>query len=323
MFNVDPFLRLAARLESEFMSEELLAMAYCDNEWFDRDNIESSLRALRDEMLCKERLMEFVGGYTFNEECRDRCVALVLAGNIPFVGFADVLYSVLCGVKTYVKYSSKDNHTMRWLVGLLKECGDSLFIEEYSGQSVDMVIATGSNNSNRYFEYNFSGKPSIMRGSRGSMAIISGNESDSELLDLWNDLFLRYGQGCRNMSLLYIACEFDVTRLLDIWRYKRVENRHFMNCYSQQKALMTMQKESFYDLGYATLVEKKSLHTPVSQINFARYDSIKDVEEFITENESALQCVLRGDEFGKAQYPQLNDYADNIDVMNFLLNNNI
>lgn len=318
MFNIDPLVELGKRLESESIPSDVLDSALRDNEWFDRDNIESSLRALQDKMLKKECLLEFVQSYSY-KECHNKSVALIMAGNIPFVGFADLLYCVICGVKSYIKYSSKDYHTMRWLVGLLKECSPELFIEQYDSQKVDMVIATGSNNSNRYFEYHFSEIPSIMRGSRESMAVISANVSERELKALWNDVFLRYGQGCRNVSMLYIEKGFDIESLVDLWRDCRVESDHFLNCYRQQKALMVMRKEMFYDLGYSTLVERKSLIAPVSQLNFAFYDNKDELEQFIADNRDNLQCVLTECDFGKAQFPTLSDYADNIDVMNFLL----
>ncbi|MEG1635851.1 MAG: acyl-CoA reductase, partial [Rikenellaceae bacterium] len=276
------------------------------------------LKAIRSEMLSEQQLVEFVKRYHY-KNCSDKSVALIMAGNIPFVGFADVLYSILCGVKIYVKYSSKDSYTMRWLINLLNTCTSSIKIEEYVGQKVDMIIATGSNNSNRYFEYNFSGKPSIMRGSRTSMAVVSGKESEQELLALWNDVFLRYGQGCRNVSLIFVPREYSISILTDAWKQKMIENKHYINAYHQQKALMTMRSEEFYDLGYSALVEQKSLHVPLSLINIARYDSMSETDEFIAENIYNIQCVMKAENFGKAQFPSLYDYADNIDVMKFLL----
>ncbi len=322
MSNFEFLLVLADKLKNTEIPQELFNDAYGANEWFDKENIKSSLEAIVDGMLQREVLDKFAGMYTFSDQSNTK-VALILAGNIPFVGCADVIYCALCSVETYIKYASKDSVTMRWLVKMLSSCNPQWGVYEYNGERVDKVIATGSDNSNRYFQYNFENIPSIMRGSRSSMAIISGDESNEELLALWSDIFLRYGQGCRNVSMIFVPHGYNREILWRAWRDMNVDNTHFKNNYRQQKALLTMQKEPFYDGGYFTAIDKKSLQANTSQINIATYSDISEVANFIEENKNLLQCVVsknkRDIPFGKAQAPELWDYADNKDVINFLL----
>ncbi len=338
MFNIDFLLLLADKIKNSDISQELLRDAYNANEWFDRENVESSLAAIVDGMLTREHLEKFVERYDFKDiskgvtaisgtsDISDLCntkVALVLAGNIPFVGCADVIYCALCSVDTYIKYASKDSVTMRWFVKLMSECNPLWQVHEYSGERVDKVIATGSNNSNRYFEYNFGNIPSIMRGSRSSIAVITGEESEEDLLNLWDDIFLHYGQGCRNVSMLFVPQGFDRGKLWSAWAGKRVESVHFINIYKQQRALLLMQKDNFYDGGYFTAIDRHSLQAATSQINISEYTSLSSVGSFIEANNNLLQCVVGLDDrcvpFGRAQYPAMWDYADNIDVVDFLL----
>lgn len=321
MFNTDLLHNLYDTLKNSTTPESLFKAAYSRNEWFDRTNIEESLAAIIDELLLPENVAEFVSKYNYTD-CTKRSVTIVMAGNIPFVGCADLLYALLCDYgRIYIKLSSKDYVTMSYLIEKIEECqGYRDNIKIYNGESCDKLIATGSDNSGRYFRHTFKAQQALIRANRSSVAVVKDGASDSEIDALWDDIFLRYGLGCRNITKIFVPRSFDISRFNSVWRERKIDSKHYDNIYRQQRALLTLMSCEFIDLGYALLVENDSLFSQLSVVNYCFYDNLSEVYDYLKQNENQLQCQLFSDQnFGKAQFPSLFDYADGVDVMKFLL----
>ncbi|MFI3321349.1 MAG: hypothetical protein R3Y50_02350 [Rikenellaceae bacterium] len=314
---------IAKELKTSSISSEIFEKCYERNEWFDKENILDSLSAIVDGMFSEVELERFAAAYSDygSEKNIGKSVAIIMAGNIPFVGVADLVYAIFSGFSNiYLKFASKDYFTMEWFVACVKKCCEGVVnIEQFDEQHIDKVIATGSDNSSRYFSHRYAEVDSLIRQNRSSVALISGSESENELQNLWSDIFLRYGQGCRNITQIFIPADYNIEKLVALWRKKVVENRHFLNVYLSHRAVMMMQKREFLDLGYAILVENSSLFAPLSQINYSRYSRVEEFEDFVMQNRERLQVVLKNpSEFGKAQFPSLFDFADGVDVIKFL-----
>ncbi|MFI3314764.1 MAG: hypothetical protein R3Y04_03770 [Rikenellaceae bacterium] len=322
MFNTQLIRELHSKISTTSLSDELLNSAYNQNEWFDKDNIASSLSALCDSLLQPKQVESFTEQYDYRD-CSEKSVIIIMAGNIPFVGAADLIYALLCNYKkVYIKLSSKDKVTMEWFVECVKSCSSyhEGQIEPYTSQKADKVIATGSDNSGRYFKNNFSDTSSLIRANRSSVAIIKEGDSDEAISRLWSDVFLRYGLGCRNITQLLIDKNCDINHIANLWRELKIENTHYHNAYRQHRAVLTMSNRPFTDLGYALLVENQSLHAPLSQVNYTFYATKDEAENYINTHSGQLQCTLSDSkDFGKAQFPKLEDFADGVDVIEFLL----
>ena len=312
------FSELGARLRS--IPQSVISAAEEQNEWFCQ--IDVAIDALCRQMLDRDKLILWLDNYP-NANHTPKRVGIIMAGNIPAVGFADLLYTIAAGDIPVVKYSSKDHVLMEYIVDSLLEIEPKLTIEQMGADSViDALIATGSDSAALHFRTMYGDIPTLIRGSRHSIAVLTGGESREDIEALQRDIFTYSGLGCRNVSLLFAPKGFDFTLSVPTMP------EGYNNNYRHTRALMTMQGKSFTDIGGAITVEGDALFPRhISCINIYRYDSISEVERWIEHNNSRLQCVVsniehlpRSVKFGMAQYPRLNDYADDVDVMKFLLN---
>lgn len=269
--------------------------------------------------------------YKFSDKNTPKKIGVVLAGNIPLVGFHDFLCVLISGNIFVGKLSSKDDTLLKALTDILiiyePEFKDYIYFEEQTFKYIDAVIATGSNNSSRYFEYYFSKYPHIIRKNRNSIAILTGNETPEQLLALSDDLFLYFGLGCRNVSKLYIPINYDIKNIFPYFeKYSFIKNHNkYINNHDYYKAIFLMNKINFLDNDFAILKQDNSISSPISVIHYEYYI---DIEQVINETKiiaNSLQCIVSNCElitnrkdFGKTQSPGLLDFADNVDTLQFL-----
>lgn len=313
---VEIFSELGEALKA--IPESIIAQAQAENEWFCQ--IGTAIEAIRCQMLDSTKIEQWLTGYTIGEHEPKR-VAIVMAGNIPAVGFADLMYTIASGNIPVVKYSTKDRVLMEYIVAQLQAIEPQLAIEQYDGGRVDAAIATGSDSATLHFKAMFGDIPTLIRGSRHSVAVLTGDESSEQLEALSRDIFTYSGLGCRNVSLVFAPEGYDFTLTVPDMP------AGYRNNYRHARALMTLQGTAFKDHSGALTVEGPAAFSRhISCINIARYSSLMEVEQWLAENDHRLQCVVsaqnlhpRTVDFGMAQYPRLNDYADDVDVMKFLL----
>ncbi|REC44089.1 acyl-CoA reductase [Chryseobacterium pennipullorum] len=306
--------------------ELLLKKSEIENPWFTVDNQKFALQQWAD-LLTEEHIKSWLANYSVSKISKR--VGLILAGNIPLVGFHDVISVVLSNHIPVIKLSSKDRYLIPFLLKKWNELSDGQvafeFVEKL--QNFDAVIATGSNNTARYLEYYFKNHLSIIRKNRTSVAVLKGNETDAELQLLANDIFQYFGLGCRNVTRIFIPKDFVIDRLFENFlNFQDIIHHHkYANNYDYNRAVYLLNQEKFWDNNFVMLKEDDKLFSPLSVINFSRYEALDDVKAFIAENEENIQCVVGKKElgldtisFGEAQNPGLDTYADNVDTMKFL-----
>jgi hypothetical protein len=296
------------------------------NGWFTPEFIELSTRQVARSFLQKEILEKWTASYQLPAENPDpKTVGIVMAGNIPLVGFHDLLCVFISGHKAMVKTSSKDHILLPHLVGKMTEWDAAVanaivFAERLSG--CDAYIATGSNNSAGYFDYYFKKYPHIIRRNRTSVAVLTGKESTAELEQLADDVYAYFGLGCRNVTKLYVPEEYDFIPLLNVFKkYNYLSDHHkYKNNYDYNLALHLLNKKYYMSNESILLVEEASPFSPISQLNYEYYKGKNELASSLQGNES-LQCIVGQDytPFGSAQYPAINDYADGVDTMKFLV----
>jgi hypothetical protein len=249
-----------------------------------------------------------------------------MAGNIPLVGFHDFLCVLLSGNRILCKLSSEDKLLLpalaKMLIQLDSDFEGYISFSEGNISNFDAVIATGSTNSLDHFIQYFSKCPHLFRGSRTSLAVITGNESDEELVELGKDLFHYYGRGCRNVSHLLLPENYSLNRIFEaIVSYGEVvNNKKYGNNYDYYKSIHLMNLEKFLDNNFVLVKESQELFSPLAMIYYSFYSNENEVKDFITKHEGSIQCIVGSNftPFGKSQEPALTDYADNIDTMAWL-----
>lgn len=310
--------------DTEF--ELLLKRSEIENPWFTIDNQKFALNEWAN-LLTQENINNWIRNY-FVSKISKR-VGLILAGNIPLVGFHDVISVVLSGHIPLIKLSSKDKLMVPFLLKKWNEFSGGAvqfeFVERL--ENFDAVIATGSNNTARYLEYYFKNHLSIIRKNRTSAAVLKGDETPEELQLLAEDIFRYFGLGCRNVTRVFIPEDFVIDRLFESFvGFQDIINHHkYANNYDYNRAVYLLNQDKFWDNNFVMMKEDEKLFSPLSVINFSRYSSLKEVENFIAENEENIQCIVAKEElgldsipFGEAQHPSLDTYADNVDTMKFL-----
>ena len=310
-------------------NEELSACiqrTYVENNWLIEDNYWQAIREWKTKLI-PDNLLAFARDYTWSTSPKK--VGIIMAGNIPMVGFHDLLCVLLSGHRANIKPSSDDKYVMLYIAKTLASLGleEKITVVERLDK-IDAVIATGSNNSFRYFEHYFKHIPNLLRKNRKSLAILDGTETDEQLKDLADDVFQYFGLGCRNVSLLFLPKLLDITRVLDnFMQYADLSNHNkFANNYTYHKALLLMNTEQHLDTGFLLPKERLELNAPLACINYTFYESDTEIQSFIQENESEIQCVVGNYSkldtipFGKSQRPDLQDYADNVNTLDFLQN---
>ena len=305
--------------------EAIKERAYRENPWFIPEFIEHAVQSIAFNFLNPTFLQEWAVAYDIpSEQPSPKTVGLVMAGNIPLVGFHDFLCVFISGHSVTIKTSSKDEVLIKHLVKKLYEWEITIqnsvsFAERLNG--CDAYIATGSNNSSRYFEYYFGKYAHIIRRNRTSIAILDGNETKDELDALSDDIQLYFGLGCRNVTKLYVPENYDFLNLLNALRkYDHFFEFHkYKNNYDYHLALLIMSNKFYMNNGSVILAENTSLFSPVSQINYEFYKD-KSMVTAVLENNADVQCIIGHGytNFGKAQQPSLFDYADGVDTMKFL-----
>lgn len=309
----------------DYVSRRVIDRAVQANKWFTAQSVAGAVEAIRLNMLQRDMLSAWFSNYDM-ENIKKRKIAVVMAGNIPCVGFFDLLCVYVCGHACFYKPSSKDTVLIEYIVSLLKEIDPEAEIERYAkGIEVDKAITMGSDNTNRYFRRRFEGIPVIYRGSRSSVAVLTGNETDEELGLLANDIFAYSGLGCRNVSMLWLPRGTDLVRLAQRLKLNDKLNQHYINNYRQTKALAAMSGNDCADGGYFLLIPADDFPSAVSAVSCRLYDDSEEVELWIANNEEKIQCVVdrdgqyvRGTVFGHSQSPTLADYPDGVDVISFL-----
>jgi len=306
--------------------ELLLKRSEIENPWFTIDNQKFALQQWAD-LLTEENIKNWLGNYSISKISKR--VGLILAGNIPLVGFHDVMSVVLSNHIPVIKLSSKDKYMVPFLLKKWNEFSDGNVVFEFVEklENFDAVIATGSNNTARYLEYYFKNHLSIIRKNRTSVAVLKGDETDAELQLLAKDIFQYFGLGCRNVTRIFIPQDFVIDRLFEnfLGFQDIINHNKYANNYDYNRAVYLLNQDKFWDNNFVMLKEDDKLFSPLSVINFSRYESLDDVKTFIAENEENIQCVVSKEElilnaipFGEAQNPGLDTYADNVDTMKFL-----
>ena len=300
------------------------------NSFFSKKNILKSLFSW-SSVLTKKSIDNFLSNYLIKIKKREKKIAIVMAGNIPLVGFHDFFCVILSGNFAVIKLSSKDSHLFKFILNfLVKENPDfsSKFdIVENKLQKFDAVIATGNNISANQFELYFKKYPKIVRRNRHSIAILNGNETKKEIELLANDIFYYYGLGCRNISKIFIPNNYNLDVLFKsfvLWN-EVINKNSYANNYNYYRAIYLLNKEIFFDNGFVLLKESEKIGSPVGTIYFEYYKSENQIKEMIKKNNQKIQCIVSNNnyrktiKFGETQMPNLNDFADDIDTFNFLL----
>ena len=311
--------------------EDSFYRAMDNNAWFTAESIYRSLYVLGVSMN-REDLEKWAGMYDL-KPVKGKTVAVIMAGNIPAVGFHDFLSVLMSGNKVVAKLSSDDSYIIPAIAELLvaRESEFSELIEFTDGtiKNFDSVIATGSNNTSRYFKHYFGKYPHIIRKNRNALGVITGLEDEESIQSMGEDIFMYYGLGCRNISKLFVPLGYDFKnfyRALEGFS-TFAEHHKYMNNYDYNKSIYLVNGDTHYDNGFLLLKESASMASPVSVLHYEQYEKIEEVNSFIADASENIQCVVSADPAvntaippGTAQYPKLWDYADGVDTMDFLIN---
>ncbi len=307
----------------------LVDIAYQYNGWFTPENINRALIGI-SVMLKKEDLTEFTK--QISEPKQAKTVAVIMAGNIPAVGFHDMMCVLLSGHNILIKASSDDTALITFLAGMLiyfePEFASRINFSDGKLTNFDAVIATGSNNTAKHFEYYFNKYPNIIRKNRSSIAILTGKETAEELKELGKDVFYYFGLGCRNVSKLYVPEGYKFDLLFEsVYDYKYVlDNKKYNNNYEYNRAIYLLDLLPFLDNNFLMITENKSLHAPTSVLFYETYTNESPLVENISQLKENLQCVVSNFEisglntlpFGKTQEPSIFDFADDVNTLDFL-----
>ncbi|CAA9265612.1 MAG: hypothetical protein AVDCRST_MAG95-2509 [uncultured Adhaeribacter sp.] len=324
------FVQLGHQLQSltQEQVQELALNARRQNAWFDEANVSHALHGVV-ALLHEAKLRSWLAPYDLTA-VKPQKIGVVMAGNIPLVGFHDLLAVLLSGHYLYAKLSADDTFLPQWLAQQLITIEPAL--AEYIHfvpllKNVDAVIATGSDNTARYFEYYFAKKPHIIRRNRSSLAVLTGFESKEELTKLGADIFQYYGLGCRNVSKLFVPEGYILDFLFEALEpFSWVLNHHkYANNYDYNKSILLVNQTPHYDNGFVLLSENKQLVSPISVVHTETYASQEDLKDKLAALQDKIQCTvsalgwLAGSvPFGEAQSPQVEQYADNVDTLAFL-----
>jgi hypothetical protein len=305
--------------------QQVKTKASFHNGWFTVDFIDLAVKNICKQFLQKEKLEQWASHYHLDDNIGGKNIGTVMAGNIPLVGFHDFLCVFISGHKQTIKLSSKDDILLKHLVEKITVWEPAItnyisFAEMLKG--CDAYIATGSNNSARYFNQYFSKYPNIIRRNRTAVAILSGTETATELELLSDDVHQYFGLGCRNITKLFVPVGYDFVPLLGAFdKYKYFADHHkFKNNYDYQLSIALLNNIFYMTNGSALLLENDAIFSAISQLNYSFYTDENKVLELLKDNED-IQCICGhlGIPFGQAQCPTLMDYADGVDTMQFLL----
>lgn len=304
--------------------EEIIELSRHHNGWFTKDSVKKSLLSLGSQ-LSEGNLTKWLGHYSLTGNDSKK-VGIIMAGNIPLVGFHDFLCVILSGNHAVIKLSSDDKILLPALVNFLvkfnPELQSQITFEDERLDYIEAIIATGSNNSSRYFEYYFGKYPNIIRKNRNSIAILDGSETKEELYLLGNDIFDYYGLGCRNVTKIYIPVGYELdTFFKGILEHSDVINRNkYANNYDYNKAVWLLNGEDLLDNGFIILKEEKLIPSATASLNYEYYSDREILDGQLDSQKEEIQCIVSKKDitFGQAQQPEIWDYADGIDTLKFL-----
>ena len=310
--------------------------AYIENKWFTPENTRMAIRAIAHQMLQRQLLEDWVAQYSIKDQQHpEHTVGIVMAGNLPLVGFHDWLCVFVSGQRAKIKLSEKDKVLLPFLVHLMGEWAHesreyTIFCTEHEPlRGFDAVIATGSNNTARYFEQYFAKYPHIIRHNRNSVGVLNGQESPADFLALGNDIFMYFGLGCRNVSKIYVPRGYDFSPMLEVLHdhFKDLANHDkYRNNFDYNTTLWLMNSRHYLNNGCVILLEDLSLASRIATVHYEYYDSTADLAQQLSQKTTEIQCVvgtiplpgIAVMPFGQSQTPGLSDYPDGVDIMDFL-----
>ncbi len=314
--------------------QELIKKVHIYNPWFVEANIRNAIGALA-ENLNEKNLVEWLSLYIreISENKKVKNVAVIMAGNIPLVGFHDMMCVLISGNKFTGKLSSDDKYLLPYLTKILiaiePEFAQYIVFTDGQLKDMDAVIATGSNNSARYFDFYFGKYPHIIRRNRNAVAVLTGNETPEELKLLANDVFLYFGMGCRNVSKVFVPAGYNFDNFYQsVFHFSDViNNNKYANNYEYNRTVYLMANHpSLLDNNFLLLKEDSGYSSPIGVLFYEHYDDLSELNKRLENEKEFIQCIVSKSDlikdsipFGKAQCPALTDYADGIDTMKFLI----
>ena len=305
--------------------DEPIIKAYHHNGWFDEQQVIFALTEVV-QWLEYSKLEKWVSSHDFDSIKDPKKVGVIMAGNIPLVGFHDYLSVVISGHKLLAKLSTKDEVLLRFLHSELVKINQGIESQvDFSTErfnNIDAVIATGSNNSSRYFDYYFSKVPHIIRKNRTSIAVLSGNETEKQLQQLGDDIFRYYGLGCRNVTKVFFPKGFDISWFYGgiVSHFDVINNHKYQNNYDYHKSIFLLNQDKVWDNNFLILKNDSGLSSPVGTLFYEEYEDVDSLKEHLSSVEDQIQCKVGYGfyDLGQSQKPDLTDYSDNIDVLKFL-----
>lgn len=338
---IETFVELGKRLSQESKPNldsylnNTIESAHNHNAWFTPENIRHAIDSIVKFWLQDNILRSWVSKYpeTYFNPKSTKTIGVIMAGNIPFVGFHDMLCVLITGNRFLGKFSSKDGDLMKCISKMICEINPEfnayINITEENIHGFDAIIATGSNNSSKYFEYYFKSYPSIIRKHRNSIAILTGNETNEDLQRLGDDILTYFGLGCRNVSKIFIPMDFNFERFFDAiksWQ-KLAMNNKYANNYDYHKAIFQMNRVDYLDNGFLTVRSEESIGSPVSVLHYQTYKNLDEIKSHLISHQDEIQCIVAKERFvensitfGSSQQPAIDDYADGIDTIKFINN---
>jgi len=305
-----------------------IKIAQENNSWFTKENILFALNSW-SKSLTESNLNNFTKEEDLNN-ITPKNVAIIMAGNVPLVGFHDFLSVLISGHAVVVKQSSDDKHLLPFLAKYLEYIEEGfkgkITFTEKKLTDFDAVIATGSDNTARYFEYYFKNKPNIIRKSRNSVAVITGKETEDDFIKLSDDVFQYFGLGCRSVSKLYVPKNYNFDTFFTGMYAKKeiINNAKYANNYDYNKAVYLMSLFDLLENGFLMIKEDESYASPIATLFYEYYDNEIDLKIKLHQDKEKIQCIVAKDfieneiDFGQTQHPQLTDYADGVNTLTFL-----
>ena len=329
--NINNLVRLGELLSKTEQFNDIFEKAEQQNSWFTRANVIFAFKSWSDA-LSENNVKQWLSQYQLPQTTSPKKILIIMAGNLPLVGFHDLLCVLVAGHKAIVKLSSDDRVLLPYLIKQIRafapEWAEAVAFTDDKVTEYDAVIATGSDNTARYFEYYFDKKPHIIRKNRHSVAVLTGEETPEELQDLGKDIFLYYGLGCRSVSKLFVPQGYDFDLLFQaIYPYKDIiEEQKYANNYDYNKAVYLMSLYRLLENGFLLLKEDEHYGSPIATLFYEYYTNKEALKKKLATDREKIQCVVGHNfidgeiPFGQTQTPKLWDYADGVNTLTFLLN---
>ena len=329
--NINNLVRLGELLSKTEQFNDIFEKAEQQNSWFTRANVIFAFKSWSDA-LSENNVKQWLSQYQLPQTTSPKKILIIMAGNLPLVGFHDLLCVLVAGHKAIVKLSSDDRVLLPYLITQIRtfapEWAEAVAFTDDKVTEYDAVIATGSDNTARYFEYYFGKKPHIIRKNRHSVAVLTGEETPEELQNLGKDIFLYYGLGCRSVSKLFVPQGYDFDLLFQaIYPYKDIiEEQKYANNYDYNKAVYLMSLYKLLENGFLLLKEDEHYGSPIATLFYEYYTNKEALKKKLETDREKIQCVVGHNfidgeiPFGQTQTPKLWDYADGVNTLTFLLN---